>query len=438
MKRVLIITYYWPPSGGSGVQRWLKMSKYLPENGWQPVVYTPENPESPVEDLTLESDVCAEAEVVKTHIFEPYSFYKKFVGVKKDEKVKMGLVNEGEHKSSWKERLTLWIRGNLFIPDARRWWVKPSVRFLKKYLKEHPVDAIITTGPPHSMHLIGMKLHDALDIPWMADFRDPWTEIDYYQDLHLTRHADRKHHRLEGQVLSKADRVIAIGWDMAESFKRLGAQRVEVVTNGYDWDTDTSIQHADLSEKFTLSHIGLLGPTRNIPTFWRAISELAERHPDFRQHLDIQLIGQVDISALRLIETLGLKDVVTHLPHIPHDEVMQKQCASRALLLFINNTPNAKGILTGKLFEYLSSGRPVLCIGPEDGDAAHIISEAKAGATVGFDDKDKMEAAIMQLFDDYRNGEPHQSDMNVIKRYSRQEQSRIIADTLNEMTKDAQ
>ena len=202
MKRVLIITYYWPPSGGSGVQRWLKMSKYLPDYDWQPVIYTTENAEYPIIDPSLEKDVPTDMEVIRRPIHEPYNFYKKFLGIKKEETVKMGFIHEKEKKKGWKVNFSLWIRGNLFIPDARCGWVKPSVKYLKEYLKEHPVDAIISTGPPHSMHLIAMKLKEELGIPWIADFRDPWTEIDYYNDLHLTRCADRKHHRLEREVLT--------------------------------------------------------------------------------------------------------------------------------------------------------------------------------------------------------------------------------------------
>ncbi len=433
MKRVLIITYYWPPSGGSGVQRWLKMSKYLPENGWQPVIYTPENPESPVEDPSLLQDVSPDAEVIKRKIVEPYSIYKKLLGIKGDQKVKVGFINEGERKQGWKENLSLWVRGNLFIPDARCWWVKPSVRFLKKYLKEHPVDAIISTGPPHSMHLIALKLHKALNIPWIADFRDPWTEIDFYQDLRLSRWADKKHHRLEKQVLTNADKVVTVGWDWAEGLKRHGAPSVEVILNGYDWDAETSLQQIPLSRKFTLSHIGLLGPTRNNPIFWQAIGELIEDHPELKQDIDIQLIGQVDISAMKDIEKFGLKDYVTHLPHVPHNEVMLKQCASQVLLLFVNNTPNAKGIMTGKLFEYFSSGRPILCIGPEDGDAAHIINEVRAGNTIGFDDKEKIKEHLMDLYEKFKSGDLDRKKDVSIEQFSRKEQSREYTNLLNQL-----
>lgn len=419
MKRVLIITYYWPPSGGSGVQRWLKMSKYLPENGWQPVIYTAEGAEYPVEDPSLEKDVCPEAEVIRRPIVEPYSFYKKFLGLKKEQKVKAGFIDETGKQKGWKARLSVWIRGNFFIPDARRWWVKPSVRYLKEYLKDHPVDAIISTGPPHSMHLIAMKLKEALGLPWIADFRDPWTEIDFYKDLRLTKRSDRKHHRLEHEVLTKADKVVAVGWDMAEGLQRLGASHVDVIPNGYDWEVQTKNDVTILSSDFTLTHIGIIGPNRNEHQLWKALGELKAADQQFADKLKIRLIGQVDQSVVQSIEACGLKDNTEFIPYIPHDQIQTQQASSQVLLLFVNNTPNAKGILTGKLFEYIASGRPILCIGPEDGDAARIISETKTGATIGFEETQKMKDAVKDLFNKYLESGVPSNKSAEIEKYSR-------------------
>lgn len=419
MKRVLIITYYWPPSGGSGVQRWLKMSKYLPENGWQPVIYTAENAEYPVEDPSLEKDVCPEAEVIRRPIAEPYNYYKKLLGIKKDQKVKAGFIDESGKQKGWKERLSVWVRGNFFIPDARCWWVKPSVKYLKAYLKDHPVDAIVSTGPPHSMHLIAMKLKEALNLPWIADFRDPWTEIDYYNDLHLTRWADRKHHRLEHEVLTKADKVVAVGWDMAEGLAKLGRKPVEVVPNGFDWDLQSECSTAELSSEFTLTHIGIIGANRNEHQLWQALGELKSSNPQFASKLRIKLIGQVDQSVIHSIADNGLQDNAEVIPYMPHDQVLQLQQSSQVLLLLINNTPNAKGILTGKLFEYLASGRPILCIGPEDGDAARIISETESGVTVGFEEKEKMKTVIKNLYERYLGNRLPSSENAEIEKYSR-------------------
>ena len=199
-KKVLIITYYWPPSGGAGVQRWLKFVKYLPKFGWEPIVFTVQNGEYPVIDNSLVNDVSSNLQVIKSPIWEPYSVYKKLTGRKKEETINSGFLVESE-KSKFIENIGKWIRGNFFIPDARKFWIKPSVKTLSNFLIKHPVDIIISSGPPHSSHLIAKKLKSKFNIPWVSDFRDPWTNIDYYKELKLTKWADQKHKVLEKDVL---------------------------------------------------------------------------------------------------------------------------------------------------------------------------------------------------------------------------------------------
>ena len=416
------------------MQRWLKMSKYLPENGWQPVIYTTEGAEYPIVDPSLEKDVAPEVEVIRRPIFEPYAFYKKFLGMKKEETVKMGFIQEKEKKKSWKEDLSLWIRGNLFIPDARRWWVKPSVRYLKSYLKGHPVDAIISTGPPHSMHLIAMKLKEALGIPWIADFRDPWTEIDYYNDLHLTRCSDRKHHRLEHEVLTKADKVVTVAPDGARRLGRLGNRNVGVIYNGFDRDDDAQTP-ISLPESFTITYLGVLSKIQNPKNLWQVLGELIKEDEKFNKDLKINIIGQIDNSVSQSIEEQGLSQHVTYSPYIPHDQVSAVHRSSTLLLLLLmpDSEPRAKGLLTGKLFEYLASGRPILCIGPEDGDAARILKETQAGVTVRFEDRERMKETIKELYHKYlENGLPDNSNAE-IERYSRRELTKQYAKILNQI-----
>ena len=299
MKRLLIITYYWPPNGGAGVQRWLKFTKYLPQHGWQPVVYTPSNPEVIMPDPALEGEVPAEAEIVRYPITEPYGFYKRLTGRGKDTKVHTGFLSE-EKRQGWREDLALWVRSNLFIPDARVWWVKPSVRRLKAYLKEHPVDAVVTTGPPHSLHLIGLALKRDLGLRWIADWRDPWTNIDFYQQLKLTGWADRAHRRLERAVLREADRTIAVGWTMAAELEALGAKHVDVITNGYD-PADVPTPAAAVDEAFSLVHVGSLTATRNAPGLWKALAQLCAKDPVFAAKLKLRFVGAVDHSVLASI-----------------------------------------------------------------------------------------------------------------------------------------
>lgn len=433
MKRVLIITYYWPPSGGSGVQRWLKMSKYLPEYGWQPVIYTTENAEYPIIDHSLEKDVAPNIEVIRRPITEPYSAYKKFLGINKDETVKMGFIQEKENNKSWKSDLSLWVRGNFFIPDARCGWVKPSVRYLKEYLNEHPVDAIISTGPPHSMHLIAMKLKEALGLPWIADFRDPWTEIDYYNDLHLTAWADRKHHRLEQEVLTKADKVVTVAPDGARRLGRLGNRNVRTIYNGFDRDDDAQTP-VNLSEQFTITYLGVLSKIQNPSNLWQALAELIKEDSGFDKNLKINMIGQIDSAVVSSINENGLTQHVAYSPYMPHDQVSAVHRSSTLLLLLLmpDSEPRAKGLLTGKLFEYMASGRPILCIGPEDGDAARILRETGAGQTISFEDKEKMKEALKNLYQRYLENTLEGNTNPKVENYSRQVMTQQYAALLNQ------
>ena len=434
MKRVLIISYYWPPSGGSGVQRWLKMSKYLPENGWQPVIYTAENAEYPVEDPSLEKDVCPEAEVIRRPIVEPYNFYKRFLGLKKEHKVKAGFIDETGEQRGWKERLSVWIRGNFFIPDARCWWVKPSVRYLKSYLKEHPVDALISTGPPHSMHLIALKLKEALGIPWIADFRDPWTEIDYYGELRLTKRSDRKHHRLEHEVLTKADQVVTVSKDGAARLDLLGASGTVAIFNGFDQDGSQEPTSTP-QQTFTLTYLGVLSKAQNPENLWEALGELVKEDETFSRRLRIHMIGQIDRSATASIQQNGLDGHVVFTPYIPHSQVFEAHRNSTLLLLFLlpDTEIRAKGLLTGKLFEYLASGRPILCIGPEDGDAAQILNETHAGITVCFENKEKMKETVRDYYRRYLENNLPDNDTALFGKYSRRSLTREYAELLNNL-----
>lgn len=372
MKRVLIITYYWPPNGGAGVYRWLKLTKYLPQHGWTPVVYTPENPELVADDPALSKDVLPGTEVIKRPITEPFSLYKRFTGRKQSDRVQTAFLSENA-KRGWKEDLALWVRSNFFIPDARVWWVRPSVAYLKRYLREHPVDAVITTGPPHSMHLIGRALKRALGVKWIADFRDPWTDIDYYGQLSLTARADRRHHELERSVLQEADRVITVSWRWADDLAQLGARSVEVVTNGYDpADVPAALP---VDDAFSLVHIGSMSATRDCPGLWRSLARIAAADPAFAQRFRLRFVGPVDHSIIASVEAAGLGAYVERVGRVSHAEAMAHMQRARVLLLPINDTPNSLGILPGKVFEYLSVGRPILAVGPSTGDIARVLGQ---------------------------------------------------------------
>lgn len=429
-KRVLIITYYWPPSGGAGVQRWLKFVKYLREFGWEPIIYTPSNPEAPAEDLSLIKDIPDGIEVLKTEIWEPYSYYKKFIGQKSHEKVNAGFLSE-KKKPGLAESISVWVRGNFFIPDARKFWIKPSVKYLLKYLKENPVDAIISTGPPHSMHLIAAGIRKNLNIPWLADFRDPWTQIDFFDHLKLTSFAKRIHYRQEKYVLKSADTVVAISQHMAASMEKIAGRPVITINNGFD-PADFSDLRSDPDKVFSLTHVGSLNKDRNPRYLWETLKEICNENPEFVDALKLRFIGKTDIQVFDDLKELGLDKVCEKISYLPHDEVVKQTMKSALLLLLINNTPNSQGIMPGKLFEYLAAKRPILCIGPENGDAAKAIKETNAGYIADFENKTQLKEVILKLWNDFRAGNLY-TDASGTDKFSRKYLTQLMAAELNKL-----
>jgi glycosyltransferase involved in cell wall biosynthesis len=429
MKKVLIITYYWPPSGGAGVQRWLKFVKYLREFGWEPIVYTPENPEPPDYDETLLADIPENLTVIRRPVWEPYSIYKRFTGQKKSTRISHGFLKE-DNKQGFAEKLAVWVRGNFFIPDARCFWIRPSVKFLSNYLRKNPVDAIVSSGPPHSMHMIALGLKKKLDIPWLADFRDPWTEIDFFDKLRLTKPARNKHRKLERAVLTSADVVVAIGNHLAERLQILGAQKVEVIPNGYDED-DFNFLPVEIGPTFSITHVGSLNKDRNPENLWKSIASICVGNEELNQKLRLRFIGKVDFSLKESLAKYGLEKRTEIIPYLPHQEALKLAASSSVLLLIINQTPNQQGILTGKIFEYIAMHRPVLCIGPVYGEASGILTLCNSGETFGYDEEKALEEWIIQAFKNYKDGNLGYIGNKNVSRFSRKYQTAALAQVLN-------
>jgi glycosyltransferase involved in cell wall biosynthesis len=427
-KKVLIITYYWPPAGGIAVVRWVKFVKYMRANGWEPVVYTVSNGNYPLTDASLEKDVPEGIQIIKRPIWEPHQLYRFF----SKNKNTGGLADiKPKHRASFVERISNWVRSNFFIPDARTFWINPSVRFLKDYLKTNPVDAIVSTGPPHSAHLIAMALKKEAGLPWLADFRDPWTTMDYYKELLLTRWADKKHHRLELEVLKTADTVIVIGNGMRKEFEEKSGRKVIAITNGFD-EEDFNSDETQLNEKFSMVHIGTFFSRINPINLWQVLSELKEEKHPVISDLQIKLMGRVDPAIVESIHKAGLDEFLTLLPVRPHQEAVRQTRSAQVLLLCIFE--QTKFVITGKLFEYLASERPIFCIGPIDGDAAAILKETDAGITFSFSDKIGMKQHLMDLYKKFKTGELKEVKNNSQK-YSHRELVKEIVNQLNKIAK---
>jgi len=396
-KKLLIITYYWPPAGGPGVQRWLKFVKYLPDFNTQPIVYIPENPTYPIIDNGLQSEVSEKAIILKKKIVEPYGF-ASFFGKNKTKKISSGII-PNQKKQSFVEKTLLWVRGNIFIPDSRFLWVKPSVNYLKKYIEENKIDTIVTSGPPHSLHLIGLQLKKELNVKWFADFRDPWTTIGYHKVLKLSSSAEKKHKALEKEVLTTADTIIVTSKTTKTEFQAITSKPIEVITNGYDVEKVTK---QPLDEKFTLAHIGSFLSERNPRILWKALRELIKENPDFKKDFQLKLIGAVSQEVLDTITEFRLNDYVLNLGYVSHQEAVEHQRKSQVLLLIEINSNDTKSIIPGKLFEYMVSERPIIAVGPEGSDFAEIITSTNTGVFFLNDELEQLKELLLKYYNLYK------------------------------------
>jgi len=412
-KKVLIITYYWPPAGGPGVQRWLKFVKYLPEFGIEPIVYTPENAAYPILDYSFLEEEPKNITLLRQPIKEPY----KYAGyLTKDYKsMSKGLIPNKDKQSLW-ERILLFIRGNFFIPDARIGWVKPSVAFLSRYLDENPVDIIITSGPPHSLHLIGKQLKEKLNIRWLADFRDPWSAIDYHKDLKLTHASMQKHKKLEQGVLDQADTILVTSPTTKKMYQKITQTPIEVITNGYDNEGNTADIVPD--EKFTLSHIGSLLSNRNPEVLWRVLGDLIVENDAFGRSFQLNLLGATSKDVIKSLQKFNLSKHINNIGYLSHKEVITYQRKSQVLLLIEADLENKSGVIPGKLFEYMVSNRPILAIGPKHWDVLPIIRDTNTGSTFEYSQYDEIKSQVLTYFEKYIAGTLHTNPVG-LQKYSR-------------------
>ena len=413
MKRVLVITYYWPPSGGSGVQRWVKFAKYLLGEGWQCVVCTPENPDLIAEDSTLGEEIPPEVEVIRRPITEPYEAYRKLLGRKKGQAVTP--ISSGS--KSFKEKVSLYIRGNFFVPDPRVWWVRPTARFLKKYLREHPVDVIVTTGPPQSMHLVGQRVSKATGIPWIPDFRDPWTKMYYLKHLPLTKCTWRRLEKMEQSVIDEAYAVLTVTPLVQEFYAAKTKTPVEMITNGFD-EEDFAGGEVAGDGFFNITHTGLFAKDGNPLVLWKVLGAMASTDPEFKAKLRLRLAGKTDPEVLQAISEAGIKDNIVNLGYCVHADAVMEQRSATVLILPLRHDPDYRIILPGKLFEYLASRRPMLGIGQSDGAMARVVADCSAGVVCEWEDEEGMRRFLTDAWEAFKAGgvKPTSGDVSAFTR----------------------
>lgn len=402
MKKVLIITYHWPPSGGITVLRCLKIAKYLRSFGWEPVIFTAKNASYQFEDESNARDIPLNCEIHQVPILEPINFFKVLSGRKKNKPLQ-NITSNSDRERRFIDIFGMWVRGNFFIPDARYRWIKPSVRYLTKYLQNNKVDAIFTDGPPHTNTVIGLRLAQRFHIPWLADFQDPWTQVDYYQDLYIGKRADKKHKMLEQQVFHHAKAITIASPTWKSDLEEIGAKNVDVLYYGFD-ESDFSQYVPSNPEKIVFFHGGLLGRDRLPVGLFKALESIIKKNPSIIDKFEIRLAGEVDHSVKEEIQKRGLENITHYLGMISRESVVQEIAKARILLLPVNQAKNANGRIPGKLFELLRSEKPILAFGSLHSDVQQVLRETKRGKLIAYEDVPGIEQVIEDLIDGYSLG----------------------------------
>ncbi len=433
MKRVLVITYYWPPSGGSGVQRWLKFVKYLPEFGVKPFVLTvdPEKANYPVIDKSLEKEIPQDLIVYKTKTFEIFDIYRKLIGKGKYPHSSF----DNETNPSLAQKFSRFIRGNLFIPDARVGWKPYVVKKALEIIAEHNIDTVITTGPPQSVHLSGLELKKRTAVNWIADFRDPWTDIFYYDAFYHTALAKKYDASLERKVIERADRITivsdALKQLLQKKSKKISQDKIQIIPNGFD-EEDFNIPSSPPRDKFLITFTGSLANDANkMDVFVEALYEVMADNPDVP--VLFRFVGNIDDSVREVFAKFEIDHILEFIPYVPHEESVKYLMESTACFSTIRRNPKNKGIVSGKIFDYIGSRKPIICIGPEDGNVNDVIKECKAGRVIDYENKSAFKEYLTELFNHWKGNKNLDSRNPVYLKYSRNALANKISGIINDI-----
>lgn len=432
MKKVLIITYYWPPASGPGVQRWLKFSKYLKDFGWSPIILTVDGGSYVNEDPELLKDIPSDLKVFKTKSLEPFLIYNALRG-KRGKSVEVGMGNiKGE--PSFFKKVSTYIRSNYFVPDARVGWNRFAIPKAKNIVEKEGVSMIITTGPPHSTHLIGKAIKDQNGIPWIADFRDPWTSIYYEKYLTRSKKSDLKNKRLENDTVQTSDVLLVVSNGMKDEFIDRNIN-TKVIPNGYDED-DLPEREKKATDIFKLSYIGNLKVNQSIKALWEAILELDQEIEDFKFRLSFT--GNVYEGVKSDILKYKIGHLTEYNLFVKHSEAFRLMSVANMLYLPIPQSDNNKLILTGKIFEYIASCSPILSLGPQNGNASELLDICKREKMLTYNDKVSIKEMIKKQYTFWLENAgmsfKHADDSYV--QYSRRNITQSLAEIMNGIIED--
>lgn len=431
MKKVLIITYYWPPSGGPGVQRWLKFVKYFHQHGIEPIVVTVDEKKAsyPVLDPALENEIPKGTRIFKTNSFEPLRIFSSFF---KKEKVPYAGIPD-RNKMSLAGKLSLYIRANYFIPDARKGWNKYAYKQCCSIIENEKIDCIVTTSPPHSTQLIGLKLQKKYGVKWIADLRDPWTDMYYYSKLHHNKRAKEKDSKLEKLVLSMADLITVTSNETKNLFakKISGSEKIHIVTNGYDEADIATSSTNDKNNAFTIGFSGTISKEFGIETFLTCI----KKHIDSHKNIHVQFVGNVEPALKNEIETI-LGPHASFTGYVSHKQAIHYSAKANVLLLVVPPGQDGKNSSTvpGKTFEYLSTQNPVICLAPPHSSAVEIIEQCDAGRGFTHDDEIGIGTYLNSLYENWAAGKNIKINNTNFKQYERKTLAQQMAGIIKRLT----
>ncbi|MBC8384580.1 MAG: glycosyltransferase family 4 protein [Candidatus Cloacimonetes bacterium] len=431
MKKVLIITYYFPPSGGPAVQRIINFIKYLPEFGWNPLILTVKNGEFPAIDHTLRiPDNC---KVHKTFSLEPNFLYKKFTGLKRDDSIPVAVISN--KNANWKKRLSNWIRLNIFIPDAKIGWLPFAVKKGKEIILSEKPDLIFSSAPPQTVHLIAQKLSEWSKIKWIADFRDPWTDIYHYDDVKrnsLSRIIERK---MEKKVLENADRISVVSNDIIRLIREKieDISKFELITNGFDEQELAGLEEIAKYDKFTMIYSGKMNEQQNPANLWKSLQNLINENSEFRDHFQLIIYGNIVPNLIEEIKKFIPEPNVKMYPYIPHKLLLKVLKKSHISLLLIPNTEKNRGIITGKLFDYLAVENFIIGLGPVGGDADEILHKTNCGKMFDYDDLESIRSEMIEQFENWRSGKILEIYRTEKQQYTRRQLTVKLADVFDKL-----
>jgi hypothetical protein len=428
MKKVLIITYYWPPGSGSGVQRFLKFSKYLKQFGWEPIILTVKNGNFSSFDKSLEKDIAKDTLVYKSSSLEPYYWYNLLFGKKNKHSISgsIGLASE-----SIFSKLALYIRANFFVPDARVGWNYFAFKKAEEILNSHKIDAVISTGPPQSSHLIAEKLKLKFNLPWIVDFRDPWTSVFYNNLFPRSKRTIEKDKSIEDRIVKNADAISVVSNGLVEEFKARN-ENIHLIYNGYD-DSDFENLNVKKSEdEFVITYVGNFMSSQNVPTFWNCISDLVKTNDRFKDRLKIKLVGNIDDKVRSSISSNNLDKFTDIVGYVSHKKSVEYMKESDLLLFVIPNSVQNEKIITGKLFEYLATGNDIISFGPIQGDASNILDDMQKNKMLNYNDIKSTKQTLLHCFEKDKKDKPYSDGFKIYSRKALTNQLSILLDSLSD------